>query len=189
MGAVRSLGAGCDPAWIPAGLVYVSSFVRSIADTYGDAVSILPTGSAGPRPLTRSPGVTELIALPGVDEVAVVTAQPEVSQTLTVISPHGGRPWLVHRVVDGALNVAAPMHGPSFTFATSNRVGATRFYLANARTRTVTPLGPVATGRALWSVDGRVLVWATPQRWRFYDPSTGRGLGTTPGHGVFAALR
>jgi hypothetical protein len=115
--------------------------------------------------------------------------QPSAEESLLVLPLDGGPAWRVRRVVGGQVSAAAPARGGRFAVAVWTRGGATTLFVADAASRRVARLGRVPAGRALWSTDGRVLVWAAATGpWRVYDPVSGRLVMTAPGRGTFAAL-
>jgi hypothetical protein len=129
-------------------------------------------------------------ALPGVDSVAVVSVYPDASETLTVYRVAGvGAPWRVCTSIGGQVVASAPMQGNRMTVAVSSRSGVTRLYLADTTSQHLVRLGRMPPGRALWSPDGKVLVWAaTAGPWRVFDPASGRVIALAPTRGIFAAL-
>lgn len=189
-GRLVRLGPGCQPAWTPSGVVYISRFQRVFSERFGARLLVWRRGSRR-RPLALPPGsmVTALTAVPGADAVAVVSVEPSVSQTLTVQPVLGGPAWVVRRIVGGQLSAAAPARGERFAFAATTRTGVTTLYLADSARRRVERLGRMPGGRPLWSQDGRVLVWASATApWRVFDPATGRLVARGPARGSFAAL-
>jgi hypothetical protein len=190
-GKARFVGNGCQPAWTPSGLVYVSRFQRVFSEFFGAELRVWSTDGRSRRlPLPPGTMLTDMTALPGVDSVAVVSVYPDASETLTLYPvAGGGAPWRVCTSIGGQVVAAAPMQGDRMTVAVSSRTGVTRLYLANTVTHHLVRLGHMPAGRALWSPDGRVLVWAAAVGpWRVFDPVTGRLLALAPARGIFAAL-
>jgi hypothetical protein len=190
-GSTRVVGNGCQPAWTPSGLVYVSRFQRVFSELFGAELRVwTPDGRSRRLPVPPGTMLTDVTALPGVDSVAVVSVYPDASETLTVYRVAGrGAPWRVCTSIGGQVLAAAPMQGSRMTVAVSSRTGVTRLFLADTTTHHLVRLGRMPPGRALWSPDGRVLAWASAVGpWRVLDPVSGRLVALAPARGIFAAL-